>query len=234
MRKSAMVVLAAGLLVAGCGDDDAGDAAGGPTGTWPWQAEVASETTTTTAAPTTTSPPTTTTTEASEPAEVGPVTVEGESLPLLPATGDSEAVGLPAPTVSGDGIDGGSVAIGPYDGPTVVLFLTHWCPACQTTVSEVSPWWNSGAAPGDVDMVAVSTGVDPGAANHPPSAWLDREEWAIPTLVDDEESSTGAAFGLTAYPFWVVIDEDGTVVDQVVGSLDPTEIEALFDRARTP
>ncbi|NNE95459.1 MAG: hypothetical protein HKN24_05470, partial [Acidimicrobiales bacterium] len=50
-----------------------------------------------------------------------------------------------------------------------------------------------------------------------------------PVLVDTAESSVAAAFGLNAYPFWVVLDHDGVVLARSAGSLPLESVEALFD-----
>jgi thiol-disulfide isomerase/thioredoxin len=116
--------------------------------------------------------------------------------------------------------------------PKVVAFFTHWCPACRAEVPVVSEWWNDGGAPDDVDFVAVNTGVNPGSPNYPPSAWYEREDWDVPTLLDDSANSAANAFGLSAYPYWVVVDADGLVVTQRSGQLGVAEILALIDQAR--
>jgi cytochrome c biogenesis protein CcmG, thiol:disulfide interchange protein DsbE len=160
------------------------------------------------------------------------VTITGEPLPLYPPDNVSQAVGLTAPEVSGTALGGGSMSISNDGTPRVIGFFTHWCPACRTEVPVVSEWYNSGGAPDDVDFVAVSTAVNPAAVNYPPSAWFDDEDWNVPTLLDDSASSASIAFGLSAYPYWVVIDADGQVVDQLTGQLGVDEINQLMERAR--
>jgi thiol-disulfide isomerase/thioredoxin len=160
------------------------------------------------------------------------VTITGDPLPLLPQGAPSAAVGMPAPQLSGTSLTGDPIAIGDDGRPKVIGFFTHWCPACQAEVPVVSEWWNAGEAPDDVDFVAVSTGVDPSRVNYPPSAWFDREEWNVPTLLDDRASTAALSFGLSAYPYWVVVDGDGLVVDQLSGQLGVAEILRLMDRAR--
>jgi thiol-disulfide isomerase/thioredoxin len=161
------------------------------------------------------------------------VTISGNPLPLLPQGAPSDAIGMPAPELSGTSLTGGSMEIGNDGRPKVIGFFTHWCPACQAEVPVVSSWWNDGNAPDDVDFVAVNTGVTPTSPNYPPSAWYERENWAVPTLLDDAGSSAAAAFGLSAYPYWVVVDAEGNVVDQLTGQLSVPEIEQLIDRARS-
>lgn len=163
--------------------------------------------------------------------QVAEVTVTG-SLPPLPPTGQSQAVGLDAPEVEGTSFDGSTVSITNDGTPRVIGFFTHWCPACREEVPLVSSWYNDGGAPDDVEIMAVSTGVNPQGVNYPPSRWFEREDWNVPTMRDDATSSVGTAFGLSAYPYWVAIDGDGKVVDQLTGILSVDEIEGLIERAR--
>jgi thiol-disulfide isomerase/thioredoxin len=161
------------------------------------------------------------------------VTITGEPLPLLQPGGPPEAIGMQAPEVSGTSLTGEPMTIGNDGRPKVVGFFTHWCPACQAEVPVVSPWVNSGGVPDDVDFVAINTGVTPGRVNYPPTAWYERENWEVPTLLDDLTSTAAASFGLSAYPFWVAIDADGRVVNQLSGQLGIDQILDLMDQART-
>ena len=148
--------------------------------------------------------------------QVAEVTVSGE-LPILPPDGVSQAVGMAAPEVTGTALGGGEMSITNDGTPRIIGFFTHWCPACRAEVPVVSSWYNDGGAPDDVEIVAVSTGVNPQGVNYPPSRWFDREDWAIPTMLDSSVSEVANAFGLSAYPYWVAVDAEGKVVDQLTG-----------------
>jgi thiol-disulfide isomerase/thioredoxin len=161
------------------------------------------------------------------------VTVNGNPLPPFQSGAPSAAIGLEAPELSGTSLTGEAMTIGNDGRPKVIGFFTHWCPACQAEVPEVSQWYNSGDVPDDVDLVAVNTAVSPGRVNYPPSAWFDRENWEVPTLLDDLNSSAAAAFGLSAYPFWAVVDADGRVVNQLSGQIGIDQLLGLMDEARS-
>lgn len=163
--------------------------------------------------------------------QIAEVSVEGE-LPTLLPTGESLAIGLDMPEVEGTSFDGSTVSITNDGTPKIIGFFAHWCPACRDEVPVVSRWFNSGNAPDDVEVLAVSTGVNPQGTNYPPSRWFEREDWEIPTLRDDAQSTVGTAFGLSAYPFWVAIDADGKVVDQVSRILQEDDLNELVERAR--
>ena len=91
------------------------------------------------------------------------VTITGEPLPRFGNSPDP-AVGLVAPTVSGVSFDGSPVTIEPSDKFTVIMFLAHWCPHCQTEIDDLGPYLAETPLPDNVEVVSVSTGVD---ANRP-------------------------------------------------------------------
>lgn len=158
------------------------------------------------------------------------VQVDGETLPEFTDAQSDPAVGLPAPALRGTGFDGAPVDVEPGEAPLVVIFAAHWCPHCQREVTELSPWLQEGGAKElGVDVVTVSTAVDPGAPNYPPSTWFEREGWSPPVLLDDDGDTAAAAYGLSGYPFFTFIDADGTVVGRMAGSLGLDTFEAVLE-----
>lgn len=163
--------------------------------------------------------------------ETNAVVIEGEPLPEYAAV--DGAIGLAAPQATGTGFDGLGVELLADGQPTLVGFFAHWCPVCQGEVDELSAHLDDTGVPEDVRVVAVSTAVRPQEDNYPPSEWFDDENWPTPILLDDDNSSVGAAYGLTGFPFWVVVDADGNVVARVSGAVGPDQFDALLDIART-
>jgi thiol-disulfide isomerase/thioredoxin len=157
--------------------------------------------------------------------------VSGNALQPSPAEGTDPAVGQTAPVITGKGRDGASLTAPESGRPTVLLFLAHWCPHCQAEVPVVRDWVDAGNLPDDVDLIGVATAMSTDRPNYPPSAWLDREKWDVPTIAD----ATGVAaksYGLSAFPFWVAIDESGKVVERRTGELSPAEISSLVALVR--
>lgn len=162
-----------------------------------------------------------------------PVQISGTHLPVMPEGGADPAVGTAAPTVTGSTFDGRSVTIGGQGRPMVVMFLAHWCPHCRAEVPVITDWVEDGGAPDDVDLFAVSTSVTRDAPNYPPSRWLEREDWPITTIADDNDSSTAQAFGLRSYPYFVAVDADGNVTARTSGELTARQLEAVIDSTRS-
>ena len=170
---------------------------------------------------------------ASAGSETRDVEVRGDALVALEDPADDPAVGQPAPELDGLTFSGEDITVGgAADEPSIVVFLAHWCPHCQREVPVLVDHFEEAGVPEDVDVFAITTSVDPSAPNYPPSAWLEREGWDIPTLYDDEAGSAARAFGLSGFPYFVAIDADGNVVARASGELEPPQFEALLDAAR--
>jgi len=149
------------------------------------------------------------------------------SLPVYDATvNDDPAVGMTIPTVTGKDFDGNDITISGDDGQAkVILFVAHWCPHCQREVPLLKGHLDDNPMPDDVELLTVSTSVKPGADNYPPQKWLEGVGWSAPVLADDEGSSVAQAYGLSAFPYFVVVDGDGKVVERASGELTTEQFD---------
>lgn len=154
-------------------------------------------------------------------AENRPATTAGSPLPPLPTSGTDPAIGMPAPTITGQSFDGTPVTIDPASSgnPTAIWFVAHWCSHCQAEVPRIVSLDQQGKLPGTVDIYAVSTSVNTDAPNYPPSAWLSSVGWPFPALADSTEGTAGTAYGLGSFPYLVVTDSAGNVVFRHSGEL---------------
>jgi thiol-disulfide isomerase/thioredoxin len=156
----------------------------------------------------------------------GDVEVAGTALAPLPASGDDPAVGQPMPTLSGTTLDGEDLVAPASGRPTLILYVAHWCPHCQREVPTVQQWVDDGGLPDGVDLVTVSTAIDPRRPNYPPAAWLESEGWTAPVLTDGDGAAATAA-GLTAYPYFVAVDAEGRVAVRASGELTTGQLDAV-------
>ena len=163
--------------------------------------------------------------------EVWPVTYTGSPLEELPREGDDPAIGQPAPILSGFTFDGTPVAVDPSKGPVMLVFVAHWCPHCNREIPELLEWQASGAVPDDLQVIAVTTGVDPSRPNYPPSEWIAGMGWDWPVLADSQTQDAAIAMGLTAYPFIVILDTDGNVLTRWTGEKGADGIQEAVDAA---
>lgn len=160
-----------------------------------------------------------------------PVTVTGDALPPL-SEGDDPSAGAPAPEIEGASFDGSPLAVTDDGTAKVLVFLAHWCPHCQREVPVIVDWLQDHGRPEGVDLYAIATSTDSERPNFPPSAWLEDEGLDIPTLADDADGTAADAFGLTAFPYFVAIGDDGRVVARGSGELGEEQLDALVDLAR--
>lgn len=162
----------------------------------------------------------------------GDVTVEGDALAEYEAGGVNDpALGLTAPVVSGNDQAGNPVTVGGPGEPRIVLFLAHWCSHCQAEVPRVTEYLANNEV--DVEFLSVATSSAVDAPNYPPSRWLESEDWPVPTLYDDQANSAGTAYGLSAFPFWVVLDGNGVVRARFTGELDQQQLASVVELAAT-
>jgi thiol-disulfide isomerase/thioredoxin len=159
--------------------------------------------------------------------EAGPPVITGTSLPAFTGTPDDPAKGLAAPVVQGHDHQGNPVAIAPNGRIQMVIFAAHWCPHCQREIPLLQDWVDGGGLPDDVDIVTVSTGIDPTAPNYPPDAWFEREGWTAPIIVDGT-NSVAKAYGLASYPYFVILDGAGDVVVRLVGEIPTADLEQVL------
>jgi cytochrome c biogenesis protein CcmG, thiol:disulfide interchange protein DsbE len=160
--------------------------------------------------------------------EVADVTVAGEPLVAFTPGQPDPTQGVAAPRLFGVTPRGEEIAVERSGRPTAVVVLAHWCPHCQREVTDMTRWLDETGGVDGVDLFAISTRVQPQQVNYPPSRWLEREGWPVPTLVDDEDASAAIALGMYGTPFWVFLDGDGHVVLRHSGRLEITDLEALL------
>lgn len=244
-RLTALVAVTSLALVGACGDSESDTAAS----TEPAPTEPAPTTGPTTAGPVTSgdvgdgSAPAATVAPDLPPefaGQVGPLAVVGDPLPRLELGADEPrdddpAFGTPAPVLAGENFDGAAVTVdAAADGPTMVVFLAHWCPHCNDEIPVINELRDEGRFPEGLDIVGVSTAVDPTRPNFPPSEWVVEKDWTYPIIADgvDMERETfigSAAYGLSGFPFTTLIDADGNVAARWSGELGADGIIEMID-----
>lgn len=143
-----------------------------------------------------------------------------------------------SPVISGYTYGGDPITIDPaVDGPTLIVFLAHWCPHCNREIPVLNEWRDSGDVPDGLNVVGVSTGVAADRANFPPDTWLESMDWTWPALADDDLSADDGdppstafrAYGAGGFPTLVFVGGDGRVLYRVSGELPIAAIQQLAD-----
>ncbi len=170
--------------------------------------------------------------------ETASVQISGEDLPPYPSQpsgfltdpASDPATGKTIPTLTGQSFDGSPITISADSGePQVVIFVAHWCPHCQAEVPLVQQWIDEGRAPEGVRISTVSTGVSSEKPNYPPSKWLAGEGWTPQVLLDDSSGSAAAAYALPGFPYFVMTDAKGKVVQRGSGEVPIEQFETAVN-----
>ena len=166
--------------------------------------------------------------------EFSDISVTGDALPAFDSTSTATdtSIGMTAPIVSGKGFTGTEITTDGAGTPTLLVFLAHWCPHCQREVPLLVEWEKNGETPTGIDVIAVATGTDPANPNYPPSEWLAREEFPAlwPVIADSADKKAADAFGLSGYPYFVLVDAQGKVFKRLSGEIPMDELTAIINQ----
>ena len=158
----------------------------------------------------------------------GETTVTGDLLPEFAGENDDNiALGLAAPIFSAPNENSEIVSLEKNGNAKALLFLAHWCGYCQKEVPVVQGFIDSAGVPPGVDVIAIATSIDRGRENYPPQKWLADDGWSE-TQLYDLDREIGNAYGLSAFPYWVLLDKDLNVVARRTGNLPADMVGALL------
>jgi cytochrome c biogenesis protein CcmG, thiol:disulfide interchange protein DsbE len=156
----------------------------------------------------------------------------GPPLPPYPGEGVVDpALGTPAPGLIATSFEGQQRTVRTGDGPMILAFFAHWCPVCQAELPVVVEWLESGGLPAEVEFLAVSTDVRRQGGNHPPEDWFAREGYPLAVLEDGDDRPLAVGHGLQSYPYFVVVDAEGTVVARSAGARPVEDLDAMVAAA---
>ena len=157
------------------------------------------------------------------------VQIRGKYLPKLVQGYEDSALGWAAPEVKGVGLDGEEIYIGGEGSTTLIMVLAHWCPHCRNEVRELAPFLNETDSLNRVRMVTLLTSINDERANFPPHTWLDLEKWPVPSIVDTPSSQIATAYGISSFPFFIVINDKGEIALRIPGRLGVETLSRLLD-----
>jgi thiol-disulfide isomerase/thioredoxin len=171
-------------------------------------------------------------TSSSNISEFSDITVTGDALPGFDSASTDASIGMTAPIISGKGFTGTEITTDGAGTPTLLVFLAHWCQFCQREVPLLVQWEKDGLTPTGVDVIAVATGTDPANPNYPPSEWLAREEFPAlwPVIADSQGKDAANAFGLSGYPYFVLVDAQGKVFKRLSGEIPMDQLTEIINQ----
>ena len=112
----------------------------------------------------------------------------------------------------------------------MLVFLAHWCPHCNDEIPVLNEWRDAGGVPEDLRIVGVSTAVASDRPNFPPGEWLVDKDWTWDVIADGPPATQrrrATAYGVTGFPFFVLLDADGNVAARGSGEQPIEYIEEL-------
>ena len=165
-------------------------------------------------------------------AEFQPVAVTGSALTPLGDGQMDASRGAPGPVLKGYSLTGLPVNVNPMtDGPTMLVFLAHWCPHCNREVPRLIDWKEQGLVPDNLRVVGITTGSRNDQANWPPSEWIETMKWPFEVMADSETQQAAAAYGVDGYPFMVILDAQGNVAKRMSGEVEVADLVSIIDAA---
>lgn len=140
----------------------------------------------------------------------------------------SPLAGKPAPDFhlqALDGRRGSAVRLSELRGQVVVVnFWASWCAECRVEQPDLDATWNRFR-----DAGAVVVGVNFQDTAGDARAYLAETGTSYPTVVD-ADSGTALAYGLRGVPETFIVDQDGMIVDRVIGPVDASRLADLITR----
>lgn len=165
-----------------------------------------------------------------------PVTVLGAPLPADasdPQQSKAEAIGKPAPELEGKDFYGNAVNIKKNGKAKIVMIVSHTCHFCRDEVPKLAKWLGTDMSKyPNVEFLAISSSATPGSEAYPPSSWFKGAKYTLPVLVDDNKNSASTAYGLRAFPYFVVLDQNMVVLTRESGIQSQQQINEKLKLAQ--
>lgn len=150
--------------------------------------------------------------------------------PLTQSSGDSIAGRDSAPLATVRTLDGEQITIGAPGQAQLLVFLAHWCPACDRELDTLRQLPGT-TIPDDVQVIAILTAEDQLAPNWPAERWFTGRVPRMIAARDSADSELYSTYGLSQFPAWVAIDADGIVRQRVHGLLGLDDVAQLAQLA---
>ncbi|HOY62163.1 MAG TPA: TlpA family protein disulfide reductase [bacterium] len=137
-----------------------------------------------------------------------------------------ELVGARAPDFSLSVASGGSRSLSSLKGTkTIVVYWSSTCPVCGREMPKINKYYVANRNRRDIKILAVARAQGAGAAKHVREN-ADREKYAFPILLDSD-GKVSENYKIKSVPAVFFIDENGTVVETLVGEIP--DLEKVFD-----
>ena len=174
----------------------------------------------------------------------GNINIQGETVAQLPQHFDrncifhsvtlcqsfESAANIIIPDIEGISISGEPFKIQNDGRKKIILFLAHWCPHCQVEVGVFESWIKTRGVPNDFDIYGIATANNPSQENYPPETWLKEGNWEFPTIIDTDSDNIAKIFGVTSFPYWILVDSDNKILTRLTGTFKEEEIDVIVSK----
>ncbi len=148
------------------------------------------------------------------------------SIPLLRGTAtptDNPLGGRPAPAIKATDLDGRQWTLA--DGSGRLTWVNFWATNCEPCRTEMPAMQALAEAYGDRLLVL---GVNWGESSESVASFLDRYGIRYPILLDPQLENYYRWAATDGLPRHFFVDEDGVVVQEVIGELAPDRMESIL------
>lgn len=140
----------------------------------------------------------------------------------------STLVGLPAPGIAGETIDGGSYDLGDHRGEFVVVnFFATWCVPCIREHPELVEFEQRHREAGDASVVSVVFDSRPAQVRD--FFAENGGEWPV---VLDPDGRTSLEYGVARVPESYLLGPDGTVLTKIEGGVTAEVLDDLLEQVQ--
>lgn len=137
--------------------------------------------------------------------------------------------GKQAPAFSGESLDGKKITLADYKGKSAVLlnFFASWCGPCRSEYPHLKALDEEYGKRG-IQVVSIS--LDDSREN---AGKLAKDHGARFPVVHDAGGKVARQYGVTSIPLNVIIDDQGAVVQKILGA-DTGAIRAAVEKLAKP
>jgi thiol-disulfide isomerase/thioredoxin len=132
--------------------------------------------------------------------------------------------GFMAPDFQALTMQGESISLSQWRGSFVVLnFWAIWCEPCKDEIPELNAFYQ--AHKGKVRMI----GIEVDSARSEVASFLQVTPLAYPVILDSESrDALSRLFSIRSIPATFLIDENGVIVEKIVGSTTQSRMESFL------
>lgn len=108
--------------------------------------------------------------------------------------------------------------------PTIINFFASWCLPCRKEMQELEQVWQ--AKKGEIYILAIALNDTPKDAKN----FLRKYKVSFVAIQDDDLGNISLDYGVTGIPETFFLDQQGKIVEKVIGAVDREKIYAILNK----